>query len=154
MNSFRSFFFLGLLLVSTLSACSEASFSSNIEERIIGTWEFEKVKFTPQGDIFGADYTNGFVGSSVTFKEGGILEAYDKDLDTIATGYWYIDSYVEYSNDDDNSSSTVYYMVGTLDIPNQGIFTDLYWDNLNVTKNKLDAKEEKNNGTYNYKMYR
>ena len=153
MKSSFSIIFLLIVIASALSACSGSSFSTNIDQRIIGTWEFEEVKFRPKGDAFAKDYTNGFVGSSITFKEGGILEAYDKDLDTLATGYWYIDSYQEYSQDNE-SSTTVYYMVGTLDIPELSIFTDLYWDDLTVSGKKLRATEEKNNGTYTYKMVR
>ena len=153
MKSSTSIFFLLIVIASALSACSGSSFSTNIDQRIIGTWEFEEVKFRPKGDAFAKDYTNGFVGSSITFKEGGILEAYDKDLDTLASGYWYVDSYEEYDQDNE-TSTTVYYMVGTLDIPELSIFTDLYWDDLTVSGKKLRATEEKNNGTYTYKMVR
>lgn len=153
MKSSTSIFFLLAMAVATLSACSGSSIGSNMDERIIGTWEFEEVKFRPKGDAFAKDYTNGFVGSSITFKEGGILEAYDKDLDTLASGYWYIDSYEEY-DENDQTTTTVYYMVGTLDIPELSIFTDLYWDDLTVTGKRLHAKEEKNNGKYTYRMYR
>lgn len=153
MKSATSIFLLLFALAATLSACSGSSFSSNIDERIIGTWEFSEVKFTPKGNAFAADYTNGFTGSTITFKEGGILEAYDKDLDTLASGYWYIDSYEEYDQDNE-SSTTVYYLAGTLDIPELSIFTDLYWDDLTVSKSKLSGNEEKNNGKYVYRMNR
>jgi hypothetical protein len=145
--------FILAFAVATFSACTGTSSASNMEQRIIGTWEFDEVKFRPKGSGYTADYTNGFVGSSVTFKEGGILEAYDKDLDTTASGYWYIDYYQEY-DEDDETTTTVYYMVGTLDIPELSILTDLFWDNLSITNKRLSATEEKNNGKYTYKMVR
>ncbi len=153
MKASISIFLVLFTLVATLSACSGSSFGSNIDERILGTWEFSDIKFRPNGDVFSVDYTKGFNGSTVTFKEGGILEAYDKDLDTIATGYWYIDFYEEY-NEDSETNSKVYYLAGTLDIPELSIFTDLYWDDLTVSSKKLRATEDKNNGSYTYKMVR
>jgi hypothetical protein len=153
MKSPTSIFLLLFSLIATLSACSSSSIGSNIDERILGTWEFSDVEFRPKGNVFSLDYTKGFKGSTVTFKEGGILEAYDKDLDTIATGYWYIDFYEEY-DEASESNTTVYYLAGTLDIPELSIFTDLYWDDLTVTGKKLYAIEEKDTGKYTYKMQR
>lgn len=65
------------------------------------------MKFRLEGNAFCTDYSSGFEGSSVTFKEGRFLEAYDKDLDTLASGYWYIDYYEKYDSDND-STQTIY----------------------------------------------
>ena len=146
-------FFSSTLLVS-LSSCTATGSVFNVEEKIIGTWEFDEVKFKPNGKSRYSDYSNGFQGSSVTFKEGGILEAYDKDLDTTASGFWYIDYYEEYDNEG-NTRKTIYYMVGTLDIPELNIYTDLFWDELSVSNKRLSAIEEnKKDGDYKYKMVR
>lgn len=147
------FLFISSIILA-FSSCSGSGFTSDMESKIIGTWEFTEVKFRPDGKAFYSDYSNGFQGSSVTFKEGGILEAYDKDLDTLATGNWYIDYYEEYDSDGD-TKTTIYYMVGTLDIPSQNIFTDLLWDELSISKNKLNAVEKDyKGGDYKYKMVR
>lgn len=146
--------FLVSSLILSLSSCIASGSISNVEAKIIGTWEFDEVKFRPDGDISYSDYSDGFQGSSVTFKEGGILEAYDRDLDTIASGFWYIDYYEEYDNEGD-TKKTIYYMVGTLDIPELDIENDLFWDELSVSKSKLNAIEkDKKGGRYRYKLKR
>ena len=146
--------FLASSFLLSLSACTASGSVSNVEGKIIGTWEFDEVKFRPDGKISYSDYSDGFQGSSVTFKEGGILEAYDKDLDTTASGYWYIDYYEEYDGEGDNKE-TIYYMVGTLDIPELNIYSDLLWDELSVSNSKLNAIEkDKKGGDYKYKLKR
>ncbi|PHR29600.1 MAG: hypothetical protein COA38_11290 [Fluviicola sp.] len=146
--------FIASTLLLSLSSCTASGSISNVEGKIIGTWEFDKVEFKPDGKSSYSDYSDGFQGSSMTFKEGGILEAYDKDLDTTASGFWYIDYYEEYDNDDD-TKKTIYYMVGTLDIPELDIYTDLLWDELSVSNSKLNAIEkDKKGGRYRYKLKR
>ena len=146
--------FIASTLLLSLSSCTASGSVSNVEGKIIGTWEFDKVEFKPDGKSSYSDYSDGFQGSSMTFKEGGILEAYDKDLDTTASGFWYIDYYEEYDNDDD-TKKTIYYMVGTLDIPELDIYTDLLWDELSVSNSKLNAIEkDKKGGRYRYKLKR
>lgn len=153
----KPFYFL-LILASasllSLSACTASGSVSNVEAKIIGTWEFDEVKFQPDGKFSYSDYSNGFQGSTVTFKEGGILEAYDNDLDTTASGFWYIDYYEEYDTDGD-TRKTIYYMVGTLDIPELNIYTDLLWDELSVSNSTLKAiEEDKKDGDFKYKLKR
>ena len=144
--------FLSSVFLLSLTACTASGSVSNVEGKIIGTWEFDEVKFKPDGKISYSDYSDGFKGSTVTFKQGGILEAYDKDLDSTATGYWYVDYYEEY-DDDGDSRKTIYYMTGTLDIPGLGIYNDLLWDELSVSNNKLKAVEkDKNGGRYKYRL--
>ncbi len=150
--------YLLLFIVSTallsFSSCTASGSVSNVEAKIIGTWEFDEVKFKPDRKATYSDYSDGFKGSTVTFKEGGILEAYDKDLDTTASGYWYVDYYEEYDNDNE-SRKTIYYMVGTLDIPELNIYTDLLWDELSVSNKRLSAiEEDKKDGKFKYKMVR
>lgn len=154
MKPFYFILFLASVFLLSLSACTASGSISNVEEKIIGTWEFREVKFQPDGKFYYSDYSDGFEGSSVTFKEGGILEAYDKDLDTTASGYWYIDYYEEYDNEGD-TRKTIYYMVGTLDIPELNIFSDLLWDELSVSNSTLNAIEkDKKGGDYKYKLKR
>jgi hypothetical protein len=146
--------FLSSTLLLSLTSCTASGSVSNVEGKIIGTWEFDEVKFKPNGKSGYSDYSNGFQGSTVTFKEGGILEAYDKDLDTTASGFWYIDYYEEYDNEG-NTRETIYYMVGTLDIPELNIYNDLFWDELSVSNKRLSAiEEDKKDGKYKYKMVR
>lgn len=144
--------FLSSSLLLSLASCTASGSVSNVEGKIIGTWEFDEVKFKPDGKSSYSDYSDGFQGSTVTFKEGGILEAYDKDLDTIASGFWYIDYYEEFDNEGEDRK-TIYYMVGTLDIPELNIYKDLFWDELSVSNKRLSAiEEDKNDGDYKYKM--
>lgn len=146
--------FLASAFLLSLSACTASGSISNVEGKIIGTWKFDEVKFKPDGKFSYSDYSDGFKGSSVTFKEGGILEAYDKDLDTTASGYWYIDYYEEYDNEGD-SKNTIYYMVGELNIPELNINNQLLWDELSVSNSKLNAIEkDKKGGDYKYKLKR
>lgn len=145
--------FISSSLLLLFSSCNASGSISNFEEKIIGTWEFEEVKFKTNGKSGYADYSNGYQGSTVTFKEGGILEAYDKDLDTTASGFWYIDYYEEF--DENDNIDEVYYMVGTLDIPELSIFEDLLWDELKISNKRLSAIEEnKDNGKYKYRLVR
>ncbi|MDG1332899.1 MAG: hypothetical protein P8P74_11265 [Crocinitomicaceae bacterium] len=146
--------FISSSLILSLGSCTAGGSVANVEAKIIGTWEFDQVKFKPNGKSGYSDYSDGFQGSTITFKEGGIIEAYDKDLDTTASGVWYVDYYEEFDNDD-NSRETIYYMVGTLDIPELGIITDLFWDELEVSNKRLTAiEEDKNDGKYKYRMVR
>ena len=154
MKPFYILAFIASTLLFFLSSCVAGGSVSNVEKKILGTWDFEEVKFRPDGSLFYSDYSSDFQGSTVTFKEGGILEAYDKNLDTTASGFWYIDYYEEV-DEDDGSTTTVYYMVGTLNIPELNISTNLLWDKLSVWKSKLTAIEvDKNDGDYKYKLIR
>lgn len=154
MKHLYSLIFISSLVLVVFSSCVAGGSVSNVEKKILGTWDFEEVKFRPDADLFYSDYSDDFQGSTVTFKEAGILEAYDKNLDTTASGFWYIDYYEEV-DEEDGSTTTVYYMVGTLNIPELNISTDLLWDKLSVWKSKLTAIEvDKNSGDYKYRLVR
>lgn len=151
----RSLFsIISFSILFSLSGCIASGSVSNVEEKIIGTWEFSEVGFRPKGNTFYSDYSDGYQGSSITFKQGGILEAYDKDLDITASGNWVIDFYYDYDSDN-NEKRTIYYMVGTLDIPQLEIHEDLLWDELKVSNKTLNCIEkDKDNGRYKYKLRR
>ena len=145
--------FISTSLLLSLTSCDAGGSIFNLEGKIIGTWEFDKVEFKTNGKSGYADYSFGYQGCTITFREGGILEAYDKDLDTTASGYWIIDYYEEF--DENDNIDQIFYLQGTLDIPELGIYEDLFWDELRVSTNRLKAIEEgKDNGKYRYRLLR
>lgn len=89
----------------------------------------------------------------MTFENDGTLIAYDAKTQITAEGYWYIDWYTEYDEDDD-TEKTIYVMIGNVTNVDLGINENLYWDDLNVRDKKLEGNEDKDNGKYKYTLKR
>ena len=142
-----------LFILPILFACNKESFGNTVEEKIIGTWIFDNVKFKPDGQFSSVDFTNAYKNCSMTFQEDGTLYAYDAKINATAQGYWYIDWYVEYDEDDDTETTT-YVLIGNVTNTDLGINEDIYWDNLGVRNSKLEGNEKKDNGKYTYKLTR
>jgi hypothetical protein len=143
-----------LFSLPLLVGCNKESFGNETqEERILGTWVFSKVKFKQNADSYYHDISNGFENCSMTFDADGTLHAYDAKLDTTAIGWWYIDFYIKYDEDDD-SETTIYVLIGQLDIPELGIYEEIYWDDLNIRRSKLKGNEHKAEGKYQYTLIR
>tara|TARA_Y100000385_G_scaffold285570_1_gene345724 strand:- start:1940 stop:2407 length:468 start_codon:yes stop_codon:yes gene_type:complete len=153
MKSLKTAFILLLLVFPILSSCHKNSFGTTPEQKIVGTWLFEKVKFKPKGNISYTDFTDAYVNCTVTFNDDWTLTAYDAKSDITAYGSWYIDWYTNY-DEDDVTESTVYVLIGTMDNTSLGIINDVYWDELVVSNKKLTAIEEKDSGKYKYTMTR
>jgi hypothetical protein len=154
MRRFKPTALIILFALPLLFACDKESFSNqNQSERIEGTWVFSKVKFKQNADHSYHDITNGYANCSITFDADGTLHAYDAKLDTSAIGWWYIDSYVKYDADDD-SETTVYVLIGQLDIPSMDIYEEVYWDDLNIRRSKLTGNEDKPEGKFKYTLIR
>lgn len=153
MRSLKTTFIALLLIVPILTSCNKESFGNTPEEKIVGTWLFEKVKYKPSGNSSYTDFTSGYNNCTITFRADGVLSAYDAKSGVTAEGYWYIDWYVEYDEDDD-SEKTIYVMIGNVTNIDMGINEDFYWDNLNVRNSKLEGDEDKDNGKYKYTLAR
>ncbi len=142
-----------LFILPLIASCTKNSFGNTPEEKIIGTWMFDKVKFKPSGDITYTDFSNAYSNCTVTFNANWTLSAYDAKSNITAIGTWHIDWYTKYDENDD-SETTIYVLIGTMDNPDLGIINDVYWDNLVVKNNKLSTNDEKDGGKYKYDLVR
>ena len=153
MRSLKTTFITLLLIVPILTSCNKESFGNTPEEKIIGTWTFDKVKYKPDGDISYTDFSSGYNNCTITFQSDGVLIAYDAKTNDTAEGYWYIDWYIEY-DDNDDTEKTIYVMIGNVSNTDMAINEDLYWDNLSVRNSKVEGDEVKDNGKYKYTLAR
>jgi len=153
MRRLKSTFIALLFILPFLSSCNKESFGNTPEEKIVGTWVFEKVKFKPSGQNSYTDFSSAYNNCTMTFQADGVLYAYDAKSKITAEGYWYIDWYVEYDEEDD-TDQTIYVMIGNVTNLDMGVNEDFYWDNLSVRNSKLEGDEYKDNGKYKYTLAR
>ena len=152
----KRFAFL-LSLVATLfllSSCTKYSFKS-IEEKVVGTWTFEKVKNKPGILKSNIDITKNYNNWEYTFEAGGGVVAFNTATKETELGRWHLEEYVDvYYDDDGTSTSTSEYVLRFYLRAGRGAEQNYIWNVGVVTAKRLRASERFGNETYTYVLAR
>lgn len=143
----QSIFILGLIIL-VASACTNDFLLDRKEDRLLGAWEFERVTFKENGDLFRNDITNEFRGDIIEFF-GDYTAAYDDaSLRVIFDGTWelYIDRF-----SDDEDDAEFFLDMTFFDFINQEEFS--YFTNaITLTRNRMTLVSNTRVGTYRFKL--
>jgi hypothetical protein len=142
-----SFFFTAFLL---LSACGKGLNTNQIQDRLIGTWEIDRVEFKDKGTIGRKDVSSNWINYETTFFNDGTLEWIDRSTQDTLLGYWYVDQTINW---DPNSQSNE--VVQLLELYVYDNFSANYrymkWEEIGITSSTLRAQELKDQGRYYFK---
>jgi|GEM_PF-6798267 len=129
----------GLLLLFSMAftACNH-DVTLRQEKRIIGDWEFNKVRYFGRNDVFNGDnITDEYDGIILTFYENKTMEY--KDNGQIFSGEW--DLKIDYSGDDSE-----FELIAFLLETNTNETKTIVWDNVFFVNKKINATETFDNG--------
>jgi hypothetical protein len=129
----------GLLLLFSMAftACNH-DVTLRQEKRIIGDWEFDKVRYFGRNDVFNGDnITDEYDGIILTFYENKTMEY--KDNGQIFSGEW--DLKIDYSGDDSE-----FELIAFLLETNTNETKTIVWDNVFFVNKKINATETFDNG--------
>jgi hypothetical protein len=130
-------FGLLLLLSIAFTACNH-DVTLRQEKRIIGDWEFDRVRYFSRNDVFNGDnITDDYDGVVLTFYENKTMEY--KDNGQIFTGEW--DLKIDYSGDDSE-----FELIAFLLDANTNETKIIVWDNFYFANQKMNATETFDDG--------
>jgi hypothetical protein len=92
-----------LLFASMIFSCSEEELLDRQSDKLIGSWKFEKARFTEKWELFGDDMMHRFHGDEITFYQEGIANYLDASAQKILEGEWVMDL-------DDTADETLYFL--------------------------------------------
>lgn len=152
----RKGFYILLLIAPLifLSSCTKYSFMP-MHRKVVGTWEFEKVRHRPglfKGNI---DVTKDFSNWEFTFSENGTVEAYHINTRETKVGSWQMEEYTDIFYDEDGSSSSRSDYVLRFHVrSSRGVDENYVWNVGSITERRLRASETMGAETYSYVMSR
>lgn len=127
-----------LLLLSTAFVACNHDMTLRREKRIIGDWEFDKVRYFANNGVINADnITDEFQGVILTFYEDKTME-YKENGQTF-TGEW--DLEIDYSSDGSD-----FELIAFLIDENTNKTKTIIWDNVYFLNDKINATETFDNG--------
>jgi hypothetical protein len=130
-------FGLLLLLSIAFTACNH-DVTLRQEKRIIGDWEFDRVRYFSRNDVFNGDnITDDYDGVVLTFYENKTMEY--KDNGQVFTGEW--DLKIDYSGDDSE-----FELIAFLLDANTNETKIIVWDNFYFANQKMNATETFDDG--------
>jgi hypothetical protein len=133
------------------SSCSEEFLLERKEDKLIGTWEFEKVTYKSDGKLFSDNITDEYRNDIIEFYDDYTAIYDDYSLSTAYPGDWLVRLDHDYSSD---GSSTEYFVdvlfYGMMQGEDFGIFGSI--DRLGKYKLHLEATDRR--GTYVFKLRR
>lgn len=142
-------FFLGVLTIAF--SCNNTGKLTYTEKRLLGSWFFTNVDFAPRWG-FKKDITKDHFGEKLTFLSDFTMFYEDTEAGTNYDGVWQVN---ETTNiDSDGSSTPSYQLFASYENPLTGSITQLVWDNINVGKNRICARNETQDGFYTYELKR
>ncbi|HTO15274.1 MAG TPA: DUF5004 domain-containing protein [Edaphocola sp.] len=139
--------FLSLLLIG--SGCTKYSFMK-MEDKVIGTWTFEKATLRPGTFKPPMDVTKNFKNLEFTFNSDGTSIVYNNHTKETKNGYWKMYAIEEY---DEENSSYQYILKFQYNLPDRKKETYV-WDIENITAKRFRAHETIGNDNYNYVLLR
>ncbi|HRP88701.1 MAG TPA: hypothetical protein PKX92_01545 [Edaphocola sp.] len=136
-------------LIFFFSNCTKYSFMS-MENKIIGTWTFEKVTLRPGIFKPAMDATKNFKNWEFSFNKDGSAQAYNTQTLEIQTGFWDMDAIEEYDEDGNTYEYKVYFQF--TNSKNEKL--NYYWDIGSITAKRFRAYEVVGSDNYYYVMLR
>lgn len=151
----RFIYLLGLLAsLLSLGSCTKYSFRT-IEEKVVGTWTFEKVKNKPGVLKASIDITKNYKNWEYTFDAGGSVTAVNTITKETELGRWHLEEYVDvYYDEDGNSTTTSEYVLRFFLRAGRGAEHSYNWNVGSVTAKRLRASEYYGKETFTYVLAR
>lgn len=142
----------GIVLILCSSCEKSEDLFAATETRLQGEWVMDKVIFSPTISFNQFNITNQHTDLIYSFDEGNNLSRSNASTGETANGSYRIETEVLYTGDEIYTSTEL--LSGTLvDFTNQQV-TILYWRDLNVTRQKITANEQRDGGNYRYTLVR
>ena len=141
---------LGVASLFIFNSCKKGGFKTS-SDRIMGEWYFEKVKFREGGTFRNRNITEDYSDLTVEFTEDfEYIETNGLD-GSIRNGIWEIKSNFTTVN---GSTTGGEVMECPIYNPATGLIDIIQWEQLNVTRNRICATEQKMGGTFWYTLKR
>ncbi|MEX0966679.1 MAG: hypothetical protein WD077_05540 [Bacteroidia bacterium] len=145
---------LAIISILILSGCSkDNSLFPSTENKLEGQWKYEKVRYCKDWAISGENLTEQYENLIIEFNSDNSLKQVDRISGLEKTGIWSLeeDTYYRYQAEGSQAqyrerlnASLIHPVTDELELLN--------WKNLMVTKRKITCIEEKDGGTYTYKL--
>lgn len=83
-------FVLFLMIVVFISSCTDRGRLERRENRIEGTWYFDRAFYKADLALFRNNILDQYRGDEITFYDDGYAEYYDASLDAYFSGDWFL----------------------------------------------------------------
>lgn len=133
----------------TLMSCSEQELIERREDKIIGSWRFEKAFFTGNNALFRDNITHLVEDDIITFNYDYSAVYDDAGKRTIYDGDWFVvlETFI-----DPDGTENIYFIdalfYGDRSSDEFGFYAEITW----LTQNKMTITFFDNNGEYVYKL--
>ena len=143
---------MALLLLGLLSSCTIEDRLERREDRLQGTWYFERAFYKADGALFRDNVINEFDGDAITFFNDYTALYDDYSLEATFDGDWSL--FADRSFYDDENEDVEFFLdMSFYDFVNQEDFT--YYGNVTrLTRNRLNMRVNLRNGFYTFKLRR
>ena len=129
------------------TACSKSK-----SERLVGVWQFEKVKKRDFGS--NTDLTEHFLNSSVKFNEDLTVSYYDSQTEVVEEGTWEFYSYDTWDNNNNESETVTDLYIFLLDTAVND-YKQQVWKDINITSRKITTTVDQPDGSeYKFNLIR
>lgn len=137
--------FYSIFLVFIFSACSDDAILDRREDRLTGTWYFDKAFYKRNNALFRNNVTSDYEGDYITFYPG-YRALYDDKSNTIFEGNWslFLDRY------DDGEKIFNLEMIFYDDI--NGTEFSFYGELTRFSRNNITLEVDDGRGTFTYKL--
>lgn len=140
-----------LLIISIqLSSCEDIFKDS--EEKIIGTWRYETVKYQRKYKLYTEELTSDYRDILLEFKSNHEVFLTFSETNETLYGYWEIERYEIYDESTDTyiNEETLFYEIVNF----ENIYDTYIWDEFEIFFDQMTATEYMRDGTYTYKLER
>lgn len=139
-------------IVLGFNSCTKYSFMS-MEDKIVGTWSFEKVSFIKGFSMTQRDQTDSYLKWEYEFTSSGDFYMYDRQTTKRYDGKWYLTTNNVY-NPSTDLNDIVYDLHVSVYNPDTRNIEQFIWEVTSLTGKRMRATEYFSNETWNYVMYR
>ena len=141
---------LSFLLLGAMS-CSEEELIERREEKIFGTWKFDKVFFKGYNALFRDNITHLYEGDILTFNTDYTCTYDDAGQQYVYAGDWFVN--LEVFTDPDGAEN-VYFLdalfYGKYPEDDFGYYAEIEW----LTQNSMTISYTTNDGEYTWRLSR
>ncbi len=142
-------YILCIPLVFSLISCDELFVSP--EEKLEGTWYFDKVTYTKPFSFNTRNVTSDFEGIDIEFEFNGDVTWLDTNTGDEYSGDWNIRTYEDYNSSTDNYETIRILEMRLVDFVNQEFYY-YDWELSSFTRKKIIGRERVGNRNYKYRL--
>lgn len=140
---------IGILAISTISSCSKYAFMP-MEERILGTWEFEQVSYTSRPFTRSTDITHEYRDFQYIFEPSGDFYIYDKFEESEYKGKWTL----TVTTAGYEQPETIYNLYLSVYDPVTSSIQQMIWEVQSISSTTFKAIENTDIDQYIYRLVR